>query len=181
MNRIEDERIKFYLEHEAQIREWAGLQAEVCRFVDQFYRSLKDDVDAALASGEIPDDDVESFLHEGDWPGVGLRRQGWPKGDGGPDVRLEWSRKEAFFPPHGWLICGVQTSVKRYKRPFTKGAHPGFPSRNQWSPAYKAVEPPAGKFWEGDNLEEYRDHLVATIIKAWKDLAPLVDEAVKAE
>ena len=53
MNRIEDERIKFYLEHEARIREWAGLEAEVCKFVDRFYRSLKGDLDAALRSGRI--------------------------------------------------------------------------------------------------------------------------------
>ena len=45
MNRIEDEPIKFYLEHEAQIREWAALEAEVAKFVDRFYRSLKGDVD----------------------------------------------------------------------------------------------------------------------------------------
>ena len=41
MNRIEDEPIKFYLEHEAQIREWAALETEVAKFADRFYRSLK--------------------------------------------------------------------------------------------------------------------------------------------
>ena len=66
MNRIEDEPIRFYLEHEAQIREWAALEAEVAKFVDRFYRSLKGDVDAALGAGKI--DGVESFFHElGDW------------------------------------------------------------------------------------------------------------------
>lgn len=181
MNRIEDERIKFYLEHEAQIREWAALEAEVCKFIHRFYRSLKDDLDAALWVGKIPDDDVESFLHEGDWPGVGLRRQGWPEGEEDPVVRLEWSRKKAFFPPHGWLICGVRTSVKRYRRPFTKEARPRYPSRSPSWPAYKDVEPPTGRFWEGDNLREYRGHLVATIIKAWRDLAPLADKAVRIQ
>ncbi len=34
MNRIEDERIKFYLQHEARIREWAGLEAEAREFVN---------------------------------------------------------------------------------------------------------------------------------------------------
>ena len=97
MNSIEDERIKFYLEHEAVIQEWASLEAEVREFVDRFYRSLKDDLDAALASGKIADDGVESFLHEiGGWPGLGLRRRDWPKGDDDPDVRLEWNRNSAF-------------------------------------------------------------------------------------
>ena len=178
MNRIEDERIKFYLEHEAQIREWADLKAEVCEFLDRFYCSLKDDLDAALKSGEIPDDDVESFLHGGNLPGIGLRRPSWPKSDEGPDVRLEWPRKEAFFPPHGWLVCGVKASAKRYELLFAKEAHPSYPSHDSWWPAYRDVEPLADKFLEGDNLKEYRDHLVETIIKAWKDLAPRVDEAV---
>ena len=40
------------------------------------------------------------------------------------------------------------------------------------------VDPPEGRFWEGDNLMEYCDHLVGTILAAWRDLAPLVDEAV---
>ena len=39
----EDERIRFYLEHGARIREWARLENEVRNFVDQFYRSLNGD------------------------------------------------------------------------------------------------------------------------------------------
>jgi hypothetical protein len=49
---------------------------------------------------------------------------------------------------------------------------------SHWWPAYTNVAPPVGKFWEGENLKEYRDCLVETILKAWKDLAPLVDKAV---
>ena len=176
MNRIEDEQIKFYLEHEAQIREWAGLEAEVCKFVDRFYRSLKGDLDAALRSGRIADSGVESFLATEpwpDWPGLGLRRQDWPDGDEEPDVRLEWSRKSARFSAGGWLVCGVRTNVKRYRGPFTKEARSAV-----WWPAFRDVDPPVGRFWEGDNLGEYRDRLVETILTAWKDLAPLVDEAV---
>ena len=77
MNRIENEQIKFYLEHEARIREWSGLEAEVSKFVDRFYRSLKDDLDAAIKSGRIGDDGVESFLQEGDWcSGAGFLDKG---------------------------------------------------------------------------------------------------------
>ena len=178
MNRIENEQIKFFLEHEERIREWIGLEAEVIKFVDRFYRSLEGDLDAALTDGRLPDDGVESFLVGGPWPGVGLRRRSWPQGDHNPDVRLEWSRKASLFPPHGWLICGVRTNVNDYRPPFTKEARPGFPLQTQWWPAYKSVDPPDDRFWEGDNLKEYRNHLVATILEAWKELAPLVDEAV---
>ena len=181
MNRIEDERIKFYLEHEAQIREWADLETEVCKFADRFYRSLKGDLDAALRSGRIDDNEVESFLATEPWPdwaGLGLRRQDWPKGDGDPDVRLEWYRKSARFSADRNLVCGVRTNVKHYSGPFTKEARPAYPRSSQWWAAYRNVDPPLGRFWEGENLKQYRNYLVETILTAWEDLAPLVDEAV---
>ena len=176
MNRIENEQVKFFLEHEARIREWVALEGEVSKFVDRFYRSLKDDLDAALGREGIKDG-VRSFLIEGDWPGLGLRRQDWPGSDD-PVVRLEWSRKNAFFPPHGSLYCGVSTSVESYRSPFTKEARPAYPQSSRWWPAYRSLDPPKDRFWEDDNLKEYRDYIVETILEAWKDLAPLVDEAV---
>ena len=177
MNRIEDEPIRFYLEHEAQIREWAALEAEVAKFVNRFYRSLKGDVDAAHEAGKI--DGVESFFHEfGDWRGLGLRRQDWPKGENDPDVRLEWKCKSARFSG-GHLYCGVRTNEKCYRQPFAKERPPAFPKQNGWWPAYADVDPPVGRFWEGDNLKGYRDRLVETLLNAWRDLAPLVDEAVR--
>lgn len=186
MNRIEDERIKFYLKHEARIREWAGLEAEVRQFVDRFYRSLEGDLDVALRSGRCADNGVEVFLSTEpwpDWPGLGLRRQDWPKGDVDPgnvdpDVRLEWKRSSARFSTGGHLVCGVRTTVKQYREPFTKESRPAFPLSNSWLPAYKKVDPPDDRFWEGDNLKRYRTYLVETIFEAWRDLAPLVDEAV---
>ena len=179
MNRIEDERIRFYLEHEARIRKWAGLEDEVREFVNQFYGSIKGDLDAALRSGKIADDGVESLLHDtGAWPGLALRRHDWPQGAEDPDVRLEWHRNRARFSRDPHLICGVRTTVERYRSPFTKETCPTYSQHSAWWPAYTNVDPPVGRFWEGDNLKEYRDCLVETVLKAWKDLAPLVDEAV---
>ena len=179
MNRIEDERIKFYLEHQARIREWAGLEAEVRKFADRFYCSLMDDLDVALGGGQIADDNVESFFKEyPDYRGLGLRRHDWPKSDEDPDVRLEWHRKSVGFSDADHLICGVRTSLEHYRYPFAKERRSNHPKQTDWWPAFTNVDPPVGRFWEGEKLQEYRDHLVETIIRAWKDLAPLVDEAV---
>ena len=68
--------------------------------------------------------------------------------------------------------------MARYKQPFTMEARPGYPLDNGWWAAYKNVDPPPKEYWEGDKLKEYRAFLVETIIKAWKDLAWLVDKAV---
>ena len=180
MNRIEDEPIRFYLEHESRIREWAGLEAQVREFADRFYRSIRNDLDAALRRGKVADDGVESFDDEPDrgWHGVGLRRQGWPSDKNDPDVRLEWKRASARFSRDTNLVCGVRTDVRDYREPFTKERRPRFPRQSPLWPAYSYVEPPADRFWEGDNLKEYRDYLVRTILTAWRDLAPLVDKAV---
>ena len=177
MNRIEDERIRFYLEHEARIREWAALENEVREFAHRFYCSLKDDLDAALDSGRIKDG-VESFQEKGGrWPHVGYRRHDWPKGNEDPDVRLEWSRRQMSFAQDAHLICGVRANVERFGQPFTEEACPGY-ERREWWPAYVTVDPPTGRFWEGDNLQQYRDRLVETLIDAWEALAPLVDESI---
>ena len=183
MNRIEDERIKFWLEHQARIREWAGLEAEVRKFADRFYCSLKSDLDAALRSGRLADDDVEPLdrhLHEHrGYRGLGLRRHDWPDGDEDPDVRLEWHSERVCFSDGDHLICGVRTAVDSYKQPFAKERRPNYPDQNAvWWPAFTHVDPPAGRFWEDDNLREYRDRLIEIIVEAWKYLAPLVDEAV---
>lgn len=77
------------------------------------------------------------------------------------------------------LICGVRTKLERYRRPFTHERCPNHPRQNaDWWPAFADVDSPVGRFWEDDNLREYRNYLVETIIRTWKDLAPLVDEAV---
>ena len=94
-------------------------------------------------------------------------------------MRLEWSRKSARFSASGWLVCGVTSNAKHYKGPFTKEARPAFPLSSPWWLAYRQVDPPDGRFWEGDNLKQYRGYLVETILKAWENLAPLVDEAVR--
>ncbi len=177
MNSIENEQIKFYFEHEERIREWAGLETEVSKFVDRFYRSLKGDLDAAIADGRIADSDVESFLVEGNLPGLCLRRRAWPEGEDGVYVKMEWNRKKGFLP-NGPLDCGVVTSVERYKLPFTEEARPDYPHSWKGWPAYRSLDPPVGRFWEGDNLTKYRTDVVEAILKAWEDLAPIVDKAV---
>ncbi len=176
-----EEPVRFYLEHRARIAEWAGLEAEVRKFADRFYRSLEDDVDATLRSGQLADDGVESFFrsYEGGWRGLGLRRPEWPKEDEDPDVRLQWHRGRVRFSDGDHLICGVRTKVKPYWQVFTQEARPRYPHQDElWWPAYQNVAPPVGRFWESDKLKEHRDCVVETLRNAWRDLAPLVDRAV---
>ena len=177
MNRIDDEPILFYLEHQDRIREWAALEAEVREFADRFYRSLKTDLDTALRNGRV-EDDVELFFHEeGAWPGIALRRQSWPKDDEDPDVRLEWNRRKVCFAVDEDIYVGVR--AKSHREVFAGETCPDYTGRpSSWWPVWAEIEGPSGRFWEGDGLEKYRHRLVDTVLSAWNDLAPLVDKAV---
>lgn len=177
MNRVEDEQLRFFFKHEARIREWAALEEEAHKFVHRFYGSLQGDLDAALKEGRFPGDEVESCRHGGPWPVVGLCRRTWPRGNDDPKVLLEWSRKTALFPPQGWVACGVRWPGGVGRSPFDK-ARTDYRKSSKWWPAYRDVDPPADGFWEGDNLGRYRACLVETLLTAWTDLAPLVDEAL---
>ena len=179
MNRIEDERIQFFFRHEERIREWARLEAKVHEFVHRFYRSVRSDLDAALRDGGISDDGVESFYAKSSYPRVGLRRQEWLGRDESPSVAMEWNRKKALFPPRGYLCFGVRWKAKVESWPFDKKDHPDFPKKGESWPAYTySKQAPKDRFWEEDNLGEYRKELVKRMLTAWENLAPLVDRVI---
>ena len=94
-------------------------------------------------------------------------------------MRLEWNRNSARSSAGGHLICGVRTNVERYRHPFTKEEVSQFSASERLvgRPMPTSILRLAGS-GRADNLKEYRDSLVQIILKAWKDLAPLVDEAV---
>ena len=189
---LEDERIRFYLENREQIEELEELvkapRKFVCEFAHKFYVSLLDDLrDKAREYGTFGGDTVETeFVDAAKSPGITLRRPSWPQdnpseGDEAPIVCLEWKRAEGFGQP---LICGVYAHGPRmegYRPFFTKDKCSDYSGDEgglkKWYLAYKKVEPPH-EFWKGNNLEEYGNFVIKTLLQAWSDLAPLVDEAV---
>lgn len=193
MNRIKDERIKFYLEHEDRIKEWAAIKNEVNEFAHRFYLSLRDDINGAIT--ENPDWEAESCVRRDEntkWPFVGLRRTTWPykAGEFSPKIVMEWQRTSSGFSRgHPW--CGAHIGhveepeqfdpcvdsdgrendpchiLKKYK----KGADPSW---YRW----RNLQPPDTDFWKGDGLVKYRKQLLDELLEVWTDLAPLMDAAV---
>ena len=124
------------------------------------------DLDAALRNDKITDNRVEVFL-DGNWPGLGLRRQDWPEGD---DAGCETGMVSQVLC--GWLV-DLRSQDERYRVPFTKEARPAYPSSSPWWPAYRNEDlrlAGSGRV----TVKEYRNCL-ETITN---DLASLVDEAV---
>ena len=196
MNRIDDERIKFYLEHEDRIKEWVAIKKEVAEFAHRFYLSLRDDIDKAICQECLsPNWEAESCVRRDEnsqWPFVGLRRTTWPykAGEFSPKIVMEWHRTLRFSPRNPW--CGAHIGhveeptqfnpcvdsdgrenippdvLKKYK----KGADPSW---FRW----RYLQPPDPNFWKDDGLVEYRKQLLKQLLEAWTDLAPLMDEAAK--
>lgn len=198
MNRIDDERIKFYLEHEDRIKEWAAIKKEVAEFAHRFYVSLRADVDEAIR--ENPDwkaESIEEFADENSkWPLVGLRRTTWPYGAGefSPKIVIEWNRPGTGFS--GWLVCGayVGDHVEEPKRfdlcvdsDGRRKVVPSAPVLKEYPKGptpcwfrWRSLQSPHPGFWEGDDgLVKYRKQLLDKLLQAWTDLAPLMDEAAK--
>lgn len=183
MKRIEDERIKFYLKHRRYIEEWANTRNDLCEFVHEFYWSLVDELQVAFeACDDIAGDELSIRADDTwkDWPGIVLRRTDWPRGQDDPAVRFQWRRGkgyEADFSPGRTPTCGVR-APNHHEHFSSESCREDYPNRSNHWPVYDYVEVPQGEFWEGDNIATHRKHVIELILNAWRDLAPLVDEAL---
>ncbi len=174
MNRVEDERIKFYLKHETQIEEWYAIKKDASAFTTQFYKSLLYSLERPAAELE---GDVESFYSPGEgWPRVGLRRQAWRQHESTPEIAMQWLKRGTTLATEGGLWCGVHL---KYGTSLSLDSKPaGFPKSEAGLPAYAYVEGPRSEYWRGENLKDYRKALIERLLSAWRELSPLVDKAV---
>ena len=181
MKRIEDPRIRFYLEHEEQIREWAGIEREAHELADRFYRSLQESLRCELE--RLGMECVESFVEDDggakDWPTIGLRRRGWPEEDDAPDIRLQWHRRNTGFGSSQGPYCGVRANQEEYGQ-FFESRKESYPKKSSmWR--YRDIDTRDGRperYWEADKLCDYRQFLIDELLRAWCELSPLIDKAL---
>lgn len=181
MKRIKDERVRFYLEYEEQIEEWANIKKEANELADKFYRSLHESLRGALETRGM--NDVKSFIEDDGgsttWPTIGLRRRGWPENDGDPDVRFQWSKGGTGFGSGSGPYCGVRAASREYGELF-ESCKELYPKRSEmWR--YRDIDVRDGRperYWEADGLSEYRQFLIDELLRAWCELSPLIDKAV---
>ena len=175
---IDNERIKFYLEHREQIEELVKIKEDLSEFAHEFYASLLDEILNEVGHRGI---EVEISLHE---ESIRLRRHDWPLPEKGPAIELGWHKAwvdRVFSRDHVW--CGIWAQNTYFKQLRSRRQEaPEYPAT--WSfagsghPMYRYLDPPSGNFWEDDKLKEYGDSVVQAVLKAWDDLARLIDETV---
>ena len=194
MNRIDDERIKFYLKHQQRIDEWAALSREVPSLAHRFLCSCQDDIEAL--AGELgPDLPVHAHL-ESDYPKLLLYRPAWHPQNTHHEasipprigIGIEWRHKDVTFSCHEssayagvWVDCGNDAGRHFRDKAVSAFRAAGLlkePRRNlatSWWPSYKWV-PADGEYW--DDLSLYRQQLVDSVRDCWLKFAPTIDRLV---
>ena len=184
MKRLDDERIKFFLKHRQQLEEWQAVQKDLFLFARAFYASLRDEVRKRVPDGVVVGEVSEPPGGSGIFQ---LRRRDWP--EEGPAVELGWWHRERMdFSPNtnNGMWCGLWADEKSPYRQYLFDAYgrPGtedYPEQKRNEPEYPMfmyLPQPDGNLWENDQLEAHGQSVITTVLKAWDDLAPLVDEAI---
>lgn len=191
MNRIEDDRILFYLRHQHRIDEWTALAKEASEVADQFLRSFEGDA-AALAAELGPDVRLFASLNE-PYPKLLLCRPGWfPAGEDAEVPRLgiglEWQRSAVSFAGRGktayvgtWVQfqmpggAALQSAMSRAARDSGLVKEHRLETARIWWPTYR-WEPAAGEYW--NDLASYRAQLLAAMRFFWTMFEPIAREII---
>lgn len=181
--RIEDEPVRFFLRHRAQIEEWAALGVEAKRLAHQVMIALGD----RLAERPPPGCEVTAG-EEGGYRAWLLYRPGWLGEDGRPVVAvgIVWSEKSVDFRSgNSWI--GVWRGLREKSDPLPDllrsslapaGKKLGLKSKGwpEW-PLYRRAPAPTGDFW--DDLRPWMDELEHSIHSLWELIADDIDRIVR--
>lgn len=194
MNRIDDDRVAFYLKHQQRIDEWAALATDALALTHRFLCSCEGDV---TAMAEQLGHDVRPFISlEEKFPKLFLHRSSWlPAADSSEPPRvaigIEWIPATVSFAVREktayagvWVrqeISGGPELHARLSEAFREAGLTG-QSRLEWSktwwPAYR-WEPARGDFW--DDLRPYRTQLVESVRFFWETFEPTISTIVDRE
>jgi hypothetical protein len=190
MNRIEDERLKFYLHHQDLIDIWAGLAKLVPAQAHDFLVRCKGDLERlALELGA----DVECLYWDDDkFPLYGFFRPDWkvaPKKSHADwptvGVGVQWYRPKVAFKGANapWIGVWFFTEVKprdelldafhsRCDKP-----REGFTRRDPWGAAVKQVSPPNEAYW--DDLTPFKRAILDSIRLAWRHYSDDIPKIIR--
>lgn len=193
MNRIEDERVLFYLRHQERIDEWAALAKDASELADQFLRSCERDISGVAAEFDA---DVRTFVSLNEpYPKLFLCRADWfPQTDDKEVPRagigIEWQRSAVTFAGRGktayvgtWVQfqmpggAALQNSVSRAIREAGLVKEHQLETARIWWPAYR-WETAKGEYW--NDLSSYRSQLVDSLRFFWRTFEPIVSASLRA-
>jgi hypothetical protein len=189
MNRIDDQRVAFYLRNQALIEEWSGLASSASSVAHAFLCSCADDL-SRLAADLAPGVRVESLLDSA-WPKLLIVSPMWLlKNDPLPrlGIGIEWHKtnKLGFTIPERCAFSGVWVNnhladglelSNKLKGAFAQSGlmKPRALASTPWWPAYR-WEKASSEYW--NDLSAYRAQIVESVRLSWKDLEPVVRDVL---
>lgn len=181
-----DEPIQFYLQHKAQIDEWAALAKKTSTAADKFFRSAAPKFKSAFAG--VPGEPLVFVKLDERCPKLFLHRQSWrPADDKYPRVAigLEWNKKSVQFDTccvGVWVYVDRGEDGKALDRELRavlrddRSAEQGRWKSDLWWPIWKYVVPSHKDFW--NDLDGFREELIAAALACWKRDWATVDEVL---
>ena len=184
MNRIEDDRVAFYLKHQERIEEWAALAEDSSEIAHDFLCSLADDLNQLVvhlgATVRLDNDSAHAS-----WPSYLLALPEWyasSTGDLRAAIALGWHKDSSlcFTIPNRCAVTGVWANKdldgggelsKELKATFMEAGilrERGL-STSVWWPAYQS-QIAKGEFWK--DLLPYRKQILDSIRCVWTDFMP---------
>ena len=179
IDRIEDEPVRFFLRHRAQIEAWAALESETKQLAHRALTTVGDRLaEDPPAGAEILAGD------DGGYDARRLYRPEWLDDDGRPiaAVGIVWNpTKVDFTSSHCWI--GVWRGQRDQPDPFVDLLQSSLTEPvaalelkntgwKQW-PLYKAAPAPSGDFW--DNLRPWLEVLDEQVRTVWARTADEIE------
>ena len=188
MNRIDDERVLFYLKHQQRIEEWAALSKDLANIAYDFLCSCEGDI-GSLATELAPDAQPYSSLEE-KYPKLFICRRNWFRDKQDTPIvaiGVEWLRSGGNFTSAdrcahtcvwvNWSSSSGPEFQERLSAAFKKAdllQKHKLQSRPWW-PVYRD-EVAHGEYWS--DLAPYRQQVLDSIRFFWTTFAPLIDKSL---
>ena len=179
MERIEDERLLFFIEHAAQIRQWAALEGEVRDLVDRYLDGM---VQRWLGDDPLIDGVLHTRGGGSHWPRYDLYQPSWVL-DGVPlaTVSLEWHSRSVGLDPDTTPVVGSrvhgdddETGERRQRLQNALAAHrevTGGDSNKHWT-AFRRATADAE---DPGNLHRFEARLAEELTAEWHATATHID------
>lgn len=181
MNRLDDDRLLFFIEHADRIRTWAALGREVAELTDR----LLDEVHVGFESrSDLPDVAVARASSENKrFPHLALHREAWQDDAGEPLVRVavSWDRRNLGLDPAVAPYVGVTTNPmtaagselsRRLRVALTEHRAAMDARATDWWPTKRAV--PARIVDGSIDLDRYEATLIEELRREWSATERLV-------
>lgn len=179
-NPLEDERLRFFLRHRAEIREWAAIEKDVASATREILAGIQEGIEEQLA---ISDPDMTTTRWDGGrYERIVAHRPSWPTHTG---IALEWETSVDPFgsslPKFGIIFLNTDKSLEPSRlRMVALAAETatfkadGFKvgSDRYWPIVKRTSKDP--DWWQ--EPEKWADTIADSLVDLWPQAAPIVDK-----